>query len=130
MRTWEQAGCSGSLRARSCRHYLPRKTQCFQERSSARKTRRGRSNPVALHQASRNRVIDNIRVSASTVEIDLSDGGAQEGSLTFYSKQALKAAGSENCEIVSVKDLGDDIWQVNLTGRQWGTAQSLALTIQ
>ena len=74
--------------------------------------------------------IDNIRVSASTVEIDLSDGGAQEGSLTFYSKQALKAAGSENCEIVSVKDLGDDIWQVNLTGRQWGTAQSLALTIQ
>ena len=63
-------------------------------------------------------------------EIDLSDGGAQEGSLTFYSKQALKAAGSENCEIVSVKDLGDDIWQVNLTGRQWGTAQSLALTIQ
>jgi alpha-galactosidase len=73
--------------------------------------------------------IDNIRVSASSVEIDLSDAGAQEGSLTFYSKQALKAAGSENCEIVSVKDLGDNLWQVNLAGRQWGTAQSFSLSV-
>jgi alpha-galactosidase len=73
--------------------------------------------------------IDNIRVSASSVEIDLSDAGAQEGSLTFYSKQALKAAGSENCEIVSIKDLGENLWQINLTGRQWGTAQSLSLSV-
>jgi alpha-galactosidase len=73
--------------------------------------------------------IDNIRVSASSVEIDLSDAGAQEGSLTFYSKQALKAAGSENCEIVSIKDLGENLWQINLNGRQWGTAQSLSLSV-
>jgi len=73
--------------------------------------------------------IDNIRLTSSTVEINLSDAGAQEGSLTFYSEQSLKAAGSENCEVTSVKNLGDNIWQVNLTCRQWGTSQSLSLSV-
>ena len=73
--------------------------------------------------------IDGLRVTSSSIEIELSDAGAQEGSLTFFSKQALKAAGSVNCEIVSVVDLGDNLWQVNVAGRQWGAAQSIALSV-
>jgi len=34
-----------------------------------------------------------------------------------------------NCEIVSVVDLGDNLWQVNVAGRQWGAAQSIALSV-
>ena len=73
--------------------------------------------------------IDNVRVTPTTVTVDLSDAGAQEGALTFYSQQPLAGAGSANCKIVSVVDLGDNLWQVNLTGRQWGTAQSIALSV-
>jgi len=71
--------------------------------------------------------INNLRVSPSSVKIDLSDAGAQEGSLTFYSKQALTAAGSENCTMTSVENLGDNLWKVNITGRQWGKDQSITL---
>jgi hypothetical protein len=74
--------------------------------------------------------IDNIRVTPTTITLDLSDAGAQEGSLTFHSKRELKVTGSENCKISSIKDLGGNIWQVNLTARQWGKAQSLRLTIE
>jgi hypothetical protein len=74
--------------------------------------------------------INNLCVSPSKVVIELSDAGAQEGSLTFRSKQALHAAGSEHCTIASVKDLGDNLWQVNLEGRQWGKDQSVTLDVR
>ena len=73
--------------------------------------------------------INSIRLTPTMVRLDLSDAGAQDGSLTFYSKKALKPGDSENCQITSVKDLGDNIWQVNVAGRQWGTAQSLSLKV-
>jgi hypothetical protein len=34
---------------------------------------------------------------------------------------------SENCEVSSIDDLGENLWQVNLTGRKWGQQQSLEL---
>jgi len=71
--------------------------------------------------------IDNLRVSPSSVDIELSDAGAQEGSLTFYSEKPLAAAGSENCKLVSVQNLGHNLWRVNITGRQWGKKQSVTL---
>ena len=74
--------------------------------------------------------IDNMSKWFSRLKIKLSDAGAQEGSLTFYSKKPLTAAGSKNCKIVSVVDLGDHLWQVNVAGRQWGTAQSLTLKVK
>ena len=61
--------------------------------------------------------------------LDLSDAGAQNGSLTFYSKKTLKAGASDNCKIDSIKDLGENIWQVKLTDRLWGKAQSLEMKI-
>jgi alpha-galactosidase len=73
--------------------------------------------------------IDNLCISHSKIEIDLSDAGAQEGSLTFYSKQALTAAGSENCTVTSIDKLGDDLWQVHIKGRQWGKAQTVTLKL-
>ena len=73
--------------------------------------------------------IENLRVSPTKVAIDLSDAGAQDGSLTFFSKKPLKAGSSENCTVASVGPAGENLWQVNLTGRQWGKSQSLALTV-
>jgi hypothetical protein len=71
--------------------------------------------------------IDNLRISPAGIAIDLSDAGAQEGALTFYSKKPLKVAESESCQVVSVQNLGDNLWRVNVAKRQWGAEQSIAL---
>ncbi len=73
--------------------------------------------------------IDNLRVSSEKIEIDLTDAGAQEGSLTFHSAKALAAGGSEGCTIVGVEDLGEDLWKVSLAGRTWGDDQSVTLRV-
>ena len=74
--------------------------------------------------------IDDLRVSPSRIEIELSDAGAQEGSLTFFSKRAIATSSSENCNVTSVENLGDNLWKVNIAGRQWNTEQSITLQIQ
>ncbi len=71
--------------------------------------------------------IDNLSVNDSLLKIELSDAGAQEGSLTFYSEQPLTAGSAENCTIRSVESLGQNLWKVNLSGRQWGKKQSVSL---
>ncbi len=50
-----------------------------------------------------------------------------EGPLTFYSEQQLIAGSAENCTIASVESLGQNLWKVNLSGRQWGKKQSVSL---
>ena len=73
--------------------------------------------------------IENIRTSASSVTLQLSDAGAQDGILTFITKQSLTVKSAVNCKVASVKDLGDHVWQVNVTGRKWNSAQSIELGI-
>lgn len=73
--------------------------------------------------------IENIRTSASSVKLQLSDAGAQDGILTFITQRALTVKSAENCTVASVKDLGDNVWQVNVTGRKWNTVQSIELGI-
>ena len=82
-----------------------------------------------LHLAMGATEIDNLRVSSEKIEIDLTDAGAQEGSLTFHSAKALAAGGSEGCTIVGVEDLGEDLWKVSLAGRTWGDDQSVTLRV-
>ena len=82
-----------------------------------------------LHLAMGATEIKDIRATSSGLKVELTDAGAQEGSLTFYSKGALAAASAEHCEIVSVEDLGENLWRVNLAGRQWGQAQSILLHV-
>jgi len=74
--------------------------------------------------------IKNIETTNSTISLTLTDAGAQEGSLTFHSKFALKAAGNENCHVSGIKDLGKNLWQVNLKGRKFGTEQRVELSYQ
>ena len=83
-----------------------------------------------LHLAMGATEIANIAASQTSLTVTLTDAGAQAGCLTFYSKKSLKAVNSENCEITSLKDLGDNLWQVNLAGRQFGTKQVIELSIQ
>jgi hypothetical protein len=73
--------------------------------------------------------VDDVRVSPSRVNIELSDAGAQQGSLTFHSKQELKALAAENCQVTSVEDLGNNLWQVQVADRQWGQAQAITLRV-
>ena len=74
--------------------------------------------------------IDNLRVSPKSVTVELSDAGAQQGSLTFYSVKPLAAGGAENCKIDSVENLGDNLWRVNITGRKWGEKQKVILSLK
>lgn len=83
-----------------------------------------------LHLAMGATEIANIAATKTALSIELTDAGAQTGSLTFYSKAALKAVDAVNCEITSMEDLGDNLWRVNLAGRQWGTQQVIELSIQ
>ena len=73
--------------------------------------------------------IKDIRTSPERVEVLLTDAGAQDGSLTFHSTKTLAAEGAENCEITAVESLGENLWRVDLKGRQWGKPQSLRLSI-
>ena len=73
--------------------------------------------------------IDNLRVTPSSVKIELSNAGARNGSLTFYSKQPLTAAGSEGCTVTSVEMAGENLWQVNIADRKWAESQSINLGI-
>jgi len=71
--------------------------------------------------------VENIRVSASGVALELGDAGAQDGTLTFFSKRRLTVKGAKNCSVTLVKNLSDHLWQVNVAGRKWNTAQSIEL---
>ena len=82
-----------------------------------------------LHLAMGATEINDVRAVASGVLVELTDAGAQEGSLTFYSKVALEAGTTENLEIASIENVGDNLWRVNLTDRQWGKAQALVLSV-
>jgi hypothetical protein len=73
--------------------------------------------------------VDDMSMLFSTLKVKLSDAGAQAGALTFYSKKTLVAAGSKNCEISSVESLGDNLWKVHLTGRQWNKKQYIKLKV-
>lgn len=73
--------------------------------------------------------IGDIKVSGDTVEVVLTDAGAQDGSLTFHSTKPLTAAGAENCEIGAVESLGDNLWRVDLKGRLWGKPQAVRLAV-
>jgi len=74
--------------------------------------------------------IDRISMRLSKLYIELSNAGAQDGSLTFYSKKTLAADGSKNCNVTSVENLGGNLWKINISGRQWGKSQSIELNVK
>lgn len=82
-----------------------------------------------LHIAMGATEIKDIRASATGLKVKLTDAGAQKGSLTFYSKAAIAAVSAENCEITSVENVGENLWRVDLTGRQWGKPQEIVLSV-
>ena len=73
--------------------------------------------------------IKEIRTSPERIEVILTDAGAQNGSLTFFSKNALSAQGAENCKIQSIEVAGENLWKVNISGREWSKPQSISLAI-
>jgi alpha-galactosidase len=74
--------------------------------------------------------IKNLSVSPSAVRIVFSDAGAQEGSLTFFSRKPLAEDMARNCKVTSVENLGGNLWRVGINSRQWGKPQSIMLKIE
>jgi hypothetical protein len=82
-----------------------------------------------LHLSMATTEIENIRMSASSVTLNLGDAEAQEGALTFFSKRPLTAMASRKCSVTSVMDPGNNNWQVSVSGRKWNTSQLIELQI-
>ncbi|MDA3923236.1 MAG: alpha-galactosidase [Kiritimatiellae bacterium] len=74
--------------------------------------------------------IDKLRISTTSITVELSDAGAQNGSLTFYSTKLIAANAAENCKVDLVENLGDNLWRVNISGRKWGVKQMISLKIK
>ncbi|HEG42524.1 MAG TPA: alpha-galactosidase [Phycisphaerales bacterium] len=74
--------------------------------------------------------IRNLSVTKSKVTIELTNAGAKDGSLTFYSVRPLKALGSNGCNVTSVEKKGDNIWQVNISDRKWAKEQTITLLVK
>jgi hypothetical protein len=73
--------------------------------------------------------IQDIRTSPKQLEVLFTDAGAQNGNLIFHSTKPLAAEGAENCKIQAVESLGENLWRVDIEGRQWGKPQSIRLKI-
>jgi hypothetical protein len=73
--------------------------------------------------------IKEIRTSPDRIEVVLTDAGAQNGNLIFHSTKPLTAEGAENCKIQAVESLGENLWRVDIEGRQWGKPQAIRLMI-
>jgi hypothetical protein len=73
--------------------------------------------------------IQEILTSPKQLEVLFTDAGAQNGNLIFHSTKPLAAEGAENCKIQAVESLGENLWRVDIEGRQWGKPQSIRLKI-
>jgi hypothetical protein len=73
--------------------------------------------------------IQDIRTSPKQLEVLFTDAGAQNGNLIFHSTKPLTAEGAENCKIQAVESLGENLWRVDIEGRQWGKPQAIRLMI-
>lgn len=73
--------------------------------------------------------LEEIRTRPTGITLKLTHAGARDGSLTFLSKKPLTLKQSENCTVTTVKNLGDNLWQVEITDRKWNSPQSIELEI-
>lgn len=73
--------------------------------------------------------LDEIHTRPTGVTLKLSHAGARDGSLTFLSQKPLTVKQSENCTVTTVKNLGGDLWQVEVSNRKWNSPQTIELKI-
>ncbi|NLR93324.1 glycoside hydrolase family 36 protein [Flammeovirga agarivorans] len=71
--------------------------------------------------------ITKLTVKGSGVKVELSDAGAQEGDIIFFSKKGIQAGNAKNCKIKNIESLGNNLWKVTLSERKWDTKQSFSL---
>ncbi|MDD7984031.1 alpha-galactosidase [Lentisphaera marina] len=74
--------------------------------------------------------VKEIFTTKSMVNIKLTNAGAQNGDLIFYSEKELTAGSAENCKIAGIAKAGKNLWKVSLTGRKFDTKQSVSLKIK
>jgi hypothetical protein len=74
--------------------------------------------------------IQEVFTTSKLITLLLSDAGAQTGDLIFHSTKNLEAGLTENCSIKSVTNLGDNLWEISVSGRIWNSPQSITLHIK
>ena len=63
----------------------------------------------------------------SALEIELTDAGAREGDLFFYSRHPLVWQGAQGCSVPSIVSAGEYVWRVSIAERQSGKPQRVTL---
>lgn len=71
--------------------------------------------------------VKDVRSSARDIRIELSDAGAREGDLFFFSKEPITAGGAQGCQIGGVESAGENIYKVHVLKRERGKPQQLLL---
>ena len=91
---------------------------------------KGKGTPVLvgsnLHISMGSAEIKDVQTTAHGVTVKLTDAGAREGKLFYYSTHVLKLAGSEGCtaELVSA---GENLWSVSIAKRERGKPNEVRL---
>ena len=80
-----------------------------------------------LHIAMGSAEIQVLTATADGVQVVLTDAGAREGALFFYSTKPLSLVKAAGCNVTAVAPAGENIWKVSLDGRQRGQAQTIEL---
>jgi signal transduction histidine kinase len=63
------------------------------------------------------------------MQIELTDAGARDGDLFIYSRRQPVWRGAEGCTVAEIASAGEYVWRINLTDRQCGVPQRVALDI-
>lgn len=73
--------------------------------------------------------IKNVNVTASGIDIELTDAGAREGDLFLFSPKPLAAGSAHGCTVKTVEAAGENVWKVRVEGRQHGQPQKFVLNL-
>lgn len=79
-----------------------------------------------LHISMGSAEIKDVQTTANTVTVTLTDAGAREGKLFFYSLPALKLAKAEGCT-AEVASAGENLWSVAIAKRERGKSNWIRL---
>jgi len=63
------------------------------------------------------------------IDIHLTDAGARQGDLFFYSKWQPVWKSARGCSVVDIASAGENVWRLRLVDRQCGTPQSVSLEL-
>jgi len=71
----------------------------------------------------------NVQITSAGLDVELTDAGAREGDLFFYSQKPLVVATATGCTAKAVEAAGANVWKVHLENRESGKPQKIGLSV-